>query len=86
MFHPSVIDQASGNRAVQALIDGTFDRLAEPTGSGLRPRSEMLTKRYEHYADYYGWMRPAVSAACRRSQRDPTNGSGVVKRESATRH
>jgi hypothetical protein len=56
VFHPTVVEQASGNRAVKALIDGTFDRLEEPAGSSLRPRSEMLTKRYEHYADYYGWL------------------------------
>ena len=86
VFHPTVVNQASGNPAVQALIDGTFDRLAEPTGSSLRPKSEMLRKRYEHYADYYRMVASAVSSACRRSQRDPANGSGVVKRESATHH
>lgn len=56
VFHPAVIDQAPGNRAVQALVNGTFDRLAEPTGPGLRPMGEMLRRRYEHYADYYRWM------------------------------
>ena len=55
IFHPDVIDHASGNRAVKALIDGTFDRLPSPP-PGVRPRSEMLRKRYEHYADYYRWM------------------------------
>ena len=56
VFHPDVMGQASDNPAVRALIDGTFDRLAEPAMPGVRPRSDMLRKRYEHYADYYGWM------------------------------
>jgi hypothetical protein len=51
-----VVNQAPGNLAVEALIEGTFDRLEEPTGSSLRPKSEMLRKRYAHYADYYGWL------------------------------
>ena len=56
VFHPDVIHHASGSPAVKALIDGTFHRLAEPAMPGGRPRSDMLRKRYEHYADYYGWM------------------------------
>jgi HNH endonuclease len=56
LFHPTVRGQRAGNPAVQALVDGTFDRLAEPAEAGLRPRDEMLAQRYRHYADYYGWM------------------------------
>jgi hypothetical protein len=56
IFHPDVVHQASGNAAVKALIDGTFDRLAEPAMPGQRPRSDVFRKRYEHYADYYRWM------------------------------
>ena len=56
LFHPTVIDQAPRNLAVQALVDGTFDRLAEPAEQDLRPINEMLRKRYEYYADYYRWM------------------------------
>jgi hypothetical protein len=56
IFHPDIIHHASGNPAVKALIGGTFDQLAEPAMSSARPRSDMLRKRYEHYAGYYGWM------------------------------
>ena len=56
LFRPTIVDQAPRNRAVQTLVDGTFDRLAEPAEQDLRPRRVMLRKRYEYYADYYGWM------------------------------
>ena len=56
VFHEEILEQASGSPAVAALIDGTFDRLAQPTERAVRPKPEMFAQRYEFYVDSYEWL------------------------------
>ena len=57
VFHPAVIDQAPGQPRCPSARQWDVRSARRANGSGLcDPMSEMLRKRYEHYADYYRWM------------------------------
>jgi len=56
VFHAEVGELAESNSAVRAFVDQTFHRLALPRAPALRPRAEMFERRYEHFADHYGWI------------------------------
>lgn len=61
VFHQEILDQASANSAVAALIDGTFARLAQPSVGSARPKPEMFARRYEFYIDSYDWLTGALN-------------------------
>lgn len=56
VFHEEMLNRASENPALQAFLDGTFDRLAATATRSARPKKEMFEKRYEFYTDQYAWM------------------------------
>jgi hypothetical protein len=59
VFHETILEQQSTNLAVNALVDGTFDRLADPLDPSARPKAAMFEKRYGFYADRYEWLNEA---------------------------
>jgi hypothetical protein len=56
VFRATIVDQMAGSLAVKALVDGTFERLAEPVDESARPRREMFEMRYEFFVDRYEWL------------------------------
>jgi hypothetical protein len=55
-LHSDIREQAAGNAAVRAFVDGTYEHLAEPSDRRARPRTEMFRMRYAFYVDCYNWM------------------------------
>jgi hypothetical protein len=56
VFHSAILDQMSSSPAVEALVQGTFGRLAEPRVASARPKPEMFDRRCEYYVDNYAWL------------------------------
>ena len=56
VFHHGILDQAETSPAVSALVDGTFEQLAQPAARAVRPRPEMFARRYKFYVDRYEWL------------------------------
>ena len=55
VLHPKIHEQSPAKPAVRALVNTTGLHLMEPENARLRPKSEMFVKRYDHFADRYGW-------------------------------
>ena len=56
VFHETILAQMSASAAVASLVDGTFERLAEPIVPTARPKPEMFSLRYEFFGDRYEWL------------------------------
>lgn len=55
-LHPDVVAGASANDACRRFVDSTAGWLAEPSDPECRPKAEMFERRYEFYAERYGWV------------------------------
>lgn len=56
VLHHKILSQAPASAAVAALVDGTFENLAQPSRRAARPRPEMFARRHDFYADRYEWL------------------------------
>jgi predicted restriction endonuclease len=56
IFHSMILEQVRSSPAVGSLVDGTFERLAQPKIASARPKSEMFDRRYAFYVDSYAWL------------------------------
>ena len=54
--HGDIANQAEGNSAVHAFIQGTFSRLTEPADRSARVRTEMFVRRYAFFVEAYEWV------------------------------
>jgi predicted restriction endonuclease len=59
LLHSDVRDQAPESGAVRAFVEGTYERLTEPSDRSARPRIEMFRMRYNFYVDRYTWLTAA---------------------------
>lgn len=57
IFSPDIHDRLPDESAMQAFVASTFGQLAEPADSTARPRAEMFTNRYQHFAPSYTWLK-----------------------------
>lgn len=55
LFRPDILDQADQDPVARAFVDSTFSVLQRPRRNA-GPDPEMLTLRFEHFAEKYGWL------------------------------